>query len=81
MDWRKPNKMEQIRRKANGETPYGLELRDAVQMWPTPTVDDAHNATRESGAFQSLTRSAGGQLNPTWVEWLMGYPLGYTEVE
>jgi hypothetical protein len=21
----------------------------------------------------------GGQLNPTWVEWLMGYPLGWTD--
>jgi len=21
-----------------------------------------------------------GQLNPTWVEWLMGYPLGWTEL-
>lgn len=26
--------------------------------WPTPTVDDAHNVTRKSGAFQSLTRTA-----------------------
>ena len=22
---------------------------------------------------------AGGQLNPTWVEWLMGFPLGWTD--
>jgi hypothetical protein len=21
-----------------------------------------------------------GQLNPTWVEWLMGYPLGWTDL-
>jgi hypothetical protein len=21
---------------------------------------------------------AGGQLNPQWVEWLMGYPVGWT---
>jgi hypothetical protein len=24
---------------------------------------------------------AGGQLNPTWVEWLMGFPLGWTDCE
>ena len=23
----------------------------------------------------------GGQLNPTWVEWLMGFPLGWTALE
>jgi hypothetical protein len=22
---------------------------------------------------------SGGQLNPTWVEWLMGWPLGWTD--
>jgi hypothetical protein len=26
--------------------------------WPTPTVDDANNVTRKSGAYQSLTREA-----------------------
>jgi hypothetical protein len=26
--------------------------------WPTPTVDDANNVTRESGAFQSLARAS-----------------------
>jgi hypothetical protein len=23
----------------------------------------------------------GGTLNPTWVEWLMGYPLGHTDLK
>jgi hypothetical protein len=22
-----------------------------------------------------------GSLNPTWVEWLMGYPTGYTDLD
>jgi len=22
-----------------------------------------------------------GSLNPTWVEWLMGYPLGFTDLK
>jgi hypothetical protein len=24
---------------------------------------------------------AGGRLNPTWVEWLMGWPIGWTDLE
>ena len=24
---------------------------------------------------------ATGQLNPAWVEWLMGYPMGWTELK
>lgn len=35
--------------------------RDCIG-WPTPTVDDSSNVTRESGAFQSLVRTA------NWVE-------------
>jgi DNA (cytosine-5)-methyltransferase 1 len=25
--------------------------------------------------------TGGGTLNPTWVEWLMGYPLGHTDLK
>ena len=28
-----------------------------------------------------LSEQIGGQLNPTWVEWLMGWPLGWTAFE
>ena len=26
-----------------------------------------------------LNAEIGGALNPTWVEWLMGWPLGWTD--
>ena len=53
------------------------------QFWPTPT---AHNA--KEGAYPAeyerntptLAAQAGGKLNPTWVEWLMGFPLGHTDL-
>jgi hypothetical protein len=53
-------------------------------MWPTPTVQDASN---NGGASQyernSLPLNAviGGSLNPTWVEWLMGFPLEWTALK
>jgi hypothetical protein len=28
---------------------------------------------------RNLNDQIGGQLNPTWVEWLMGWPLGWTD--
>jgi len=29
----------------------------------------------------TIIAQAGGQLNPDWVEWLMGYPIGWTGLE
>jgi prepilin-type processing-associated H-X9-DG protein len=45
---------------------YPHDLADAV-VWPTPTC-----------AGQQLKEIIPGQLNPTWVEWLMGYPAEWT---
>ena len=92
-------------------------LSGFVKSFPTPTVDDANNVSRKSGAFQSLTRvimyptptvndsknvtlppsqikhdnlpghllrdgePSGSKLNPTWVEWLMGWVPGWTSLE
>ncbi len=30
---------------------------------------------------QAVAVSDGGPLNPEWVEWLMGYPAGWTALE
>jgi hypothetical protein len=62
---------------AEAEAMAGVALKPA--SWATPTGDDENNATRESGAFQSLTRQA-GKLNPSWVETLMGVPIGWTQL-
>lgn len=50
-----------------------------ASSWATPTADDANNATRKSGVYQSLTRQA-GKLCAEWVESLLGFPIGWTEV-
>jgi hypothetical protein len=58
-----------------------LETIVARTMWPTLT---AHNA-KEGGYPAEHTRNtptlaakAGGKLNPTWVEWLMGWPIEWS---
>ena len=52
------------------------------QTWPTPTVQDAKNNGGPSQMKRNtkpLNARVGGKLNPTWVEWLMNWPLHWTE--
>lgn len=69
-------------------------LMSAVKMWPTPqSSDNRDRGNLSSGAVKrrmekgkqiSLSQSVShdnGALNPTWVEWLMGFPLGWTDLE
>jgi DNA (cytosine-5)-methyltransferase 1 len=53
------------------------------EMWPTPTKSDGEGGPGNSGrdGGLNLRTAAGGSLNPTWVEWLMGFPLGWTDLE
>jgi hypothetical protein len=55
----------------------------ASGYWPTPCARDwksHHNKTCWDNA-RPLNETIGGQLNPTWVEWLMGWPIGWTDLE
>lgn len=59
---------------------YDGQLPNAVQMWPTPTVEGNHNRAGSSPkAGNGLATVAGGALNPAWVEALMGFPPGWTD--
>jgi len=54
--------------------------------FPTPTSSMATTGDLEQARFSSLNRPEyasvnGGSLNPTWVEWLMGWPLGWTDLK
>ena len=53
----------------------GTTLSDAIRMLPTPT------ANRWDGLQSHGVNVVSGSLNPTWVEWLMGYPAGWTDCE
>ncbi len=72
---------EQVEWSGTGE-PVGYVTREA---WPTPTAHDAKDSgTAPSEGLRKspcLAFKAGGKLNPTWVEWLMGWPLGWTDLK
>ena len=60
-------------------------------MFPTPRANllpgliTKTSATRNKGNLEEVVAEkenlTSGQLNPTWVEWLMGYPLGWTDLK
>lgn len=63
-----------------------------ISQWPTPTaVTDTGGAALckwgGSGARQMMRNNGvteqelNGALNPDWVEWLMGWPIGWTSLE
>ena len=60
-----------------------VTLNDAVEleMVPTPCATDLKLSCKQGQRRGQLTEAVavGGQLNPTWVEWLMGFPLGWTD--
>lgn len=61
----------------------GDGLATAVKRLPTLRATDATrgDCPSERARHQpSLVVCAGGPLNPTWLEWFMGWPIGWTEL-
>lgn len=64
---------------------------NASGLWPTPLARDSHNRSGQAHRYlvqkrwnlQDCLAARGerGSLNPPWVEWLMGFPLGWTVLE
>jgi hypothetical protein len=71
-------------KKRQNET--GLRL---AAMWRTPSstvIEPKSSVVKLDGRTPDdpqvgLADQVGGQLNPNWVEWLMGYPIGWTDCE
>jgi len=67
-------------------TPSARDWKDnpGAWMWNGKNPDGTHrNRTdqlpRKVYAVEGTAQN-GGQLNPTWVEWLMGFPTGHTDL-
>ena len=76
----------------DGQNSHSLGLADTVKMFPTPTARDYKDSgenlnlyrnERQNGQLAVVVKrqtSETGSLNPTWVEWLMGFPIGWTDL-
>ena len=54
------------------------DLNDAVAKWPSPQANRTGGADSH-GVMPEEFRA--GMLNPDWVEWLMGVPIGWTDAD
>lgn len=71
-----------------------MDLQSAAVLYPTPTTErlcggsharEKLKAMEAAGQIteaerRSMAAGNGGQLSPDWVEWLMGFPPGWTRV-
>lgn len=66
-----------------------LGMMARKNMWPTPTVCGNYNRKGSSPTsgdglatmVMKQQQEISGELNPTWVEWLLGYPLEWTALD
>jgi len=82
--WPTPTKAVGLGGPGNSGRDGGDNLRTAVaKALPTPNARDwrSGKGRQDNGHSPQLPEVIGGQLNPTWVEWLMGWPLGWTDLQ
>jgi DNA (cytosine-5)-methyltransferase 1 len=87
--------IETVKMRLDNGSPYKSRLVEAVSMWPTPThgklaggsgafqkvADLCSAGTISDEERKAMQAGNGGKLNPTWVEWLMGFPTGWTDLK
>ena len=93
--WQTPVADDAVERKDGKYNSRGEpKLSAQVKMWPTPRASEwkgtgplgskSHKHRLDRGYLDATVQERGqrtGKLNPTWVEWLMGYPGGWTDLE
>lgn len=82
--------------KSRGPNSKQQGLPEMVKMFPMPTTgagmcggsgnyqqlkDLVSQGVISEEERRSMASGSGGQLNPDWVEWLMGFPIGWTDPE
>jgi len=59
-------------------------LSSIAAKWPTPKARDHRTPGGKSENARNtpdLPTQVGGSLNPPWVAWLMGWPIGWTDLK
>jgi hypothetical protein len=96
-NWRTPSATEADHGGPNArDSKGGLHLSAQVRQYPSPVASGKLNGgTRDFGMLRdlmdageitdaerrSMSAGNGGQLNPSWVCWLMGWPIGWTSLD
>jgi DNA (cytosine-5)-methyltransferase 1 len=63
-----------------------VDLGMVVKLWPTPTANEdaagrpGSKMQKMLGNHPDIRNSGDGTLSPRWVEWLMGFPDGWTDL-
>ena len=84
-DCKGANSMEHLmQQKQPGNSHHVCQLANAVKLFATPCARDYRTGQRKRyenpARANNINDQIGGQLNPTWVEWLMGFPPGWTDL-
>ena len=89
--WQTPTADDAVERKIGKWNSRGEpKLSAEVLIWPTPRTKGMCGGTGEWEQLKQATTieearkmgaGNGGQLNPPWVEWLMGWPIGWTALQ
>lgn len=59
----------------------GIEEKEHL-LFPTPLASETgYRKGKFKQGGTSLSTAIGGTPNPMWVEWLMGFPIGWTDLE
>ena len=73
--------------KAEADAMLGRDIakpQGKLRAWPTPVTGDAEKQTTNGLHHRIIGKgqeSRQGQLNPQWVDMLMGFPTGWTDLE
>jgi hypothetical protein len=81
--WQTPVADDAVDRAAGKFNSRGEPKLSAQVKFPTPLTRDWKSGTgADHGAHSPpLSSVVGGQLNPDWTEWLMGWPIGWTDLK
>jgi hypothetical protein len=86
-------KTETVKKRVDKRGFLGAKLEERVAMWPTPksakgmhfklteNMEKLHHKKYLETEVAYRDKPRGGHLNPEWVEWLMGFPIKWTDLK